>query len=105
MHQVAENVCGRIGDTRQHGAARAGAAVLVDGLCTEAGVDHVGLGSDYDGIGRTPQGLEDASCYGRLAERMRERGLAADEVAKVLHGNMRRVFAAATGRGTVAGRV
>jgi hypothetical protein len=48
-----------------------------------AGIDHVGIGSDYDGIGRTPQGLEDASCYGRLAERMRERGLAPDDVEKV----------------------
>ena len=70
-----------------------------------AGIDHVGIGSDYDGIGRTPQGLEDASCYGRLAERLLERGLGADDVAKVLGGNMKRLYAAATGPTTVAGRV
>jgi membrane dipeptidase len=69
-----------------------------------AGIDHVGLGSDYDGIGRTPEGLEDASCYGRLADRLLARGLGADDVEKVLGGNMRRLYAAATGPETVAGR-
>ena len=67
-----------------------------------AGIDHVGIGSDYDGIGRTPEGLEDASCYGRLAERLMARGFGADDVGKVLGGNMRRVFAQATGPGTRA---
>lgn len=67
-----------------------------------AGVDHVGLGSDFDGIGRTPQGLEDASCYGALAEELRARGLALEDLEKVLGGNMRRVFARATGPGTSA---
>jgi membrane dipeptidase len=67
-----------------------------------AGIDHVGIGSDYDGIGRTPQGLEDASCYGRLAERLFERGFARDELEKILGANMERVFALATGPGTTA---
>lgn len=67
-----------------------------------AGVDHVGLGSDYDGIGRTPQGLEDASCYGALAERLFERGFGGEEIEKILGANMRRVFAQATGVGTKA---
>lgn len=67
-----------------------------------AGVEHVGIGSDYDGIGRTPQGLEDASCYGNLAERMLARGFGADDVLRILAGNMERVFAAATGPGTAA---
>jgi membrane dipeptidase len=67
-----------------------------------AGIDHVGLGSDYDGIGRRPQGLEDSSCYGALAERLLERGFHAGEVVKILGGNMERVFAAATGPGTRA---
>ena len=62
-----------------------------------AGIDHVGLGSDYDGIGRTPTGLEDAGCYGNLATRMRERGLSSEDVEKVLWRNMLGAFAAATG--------
>jgi membrane dipeptidase len=69
-----------------------------------AGIDHVGIGSDYDGIGRTPFGLEDASCYGNLAVRLHERGLSRDEVERVLGGNMRRVFVETTGPGTEADR-
>ena len=79
--------------------------VVVDHIvhaCEVAGVDHVGLGSDYDGIGRTPTGLEDAGCYGRIAERLVERGFGIDDVAKVLGRNMERVFRVATGAGTAA---
>jgi membrane dipeptidase len=67
-----------------------------------AGIDHVGIGSDYDGIDRGPEWLEDASCYGVLAELLLQRGFSADDVAKVLGGNVERVFAAATGPGTRA---
>ena len=67
-----------------------------------AGVDHVGIGSDYDGIGRTPRGLEDASCYGALAERLLAREFSPEHVAKVMAGNMERVFSRATGPGTSA---
>lgn len=67
-----------------------------------AGIEHVGIGSDYDGIGRTPQGLEDASCYANLAERMMARGFDDEGVLRVLGRNMERVFAAATGAGTAA---
>jgi membrane dipeptidase len=67
-----------------------------------AGVEHVGIGSDYDGIGRTPEGLEDASCYGNLAERMLARGFGEEDVLRILGGNMERVFAAVTGPGTAA---
>jgi membrane dipeptidase len=70
-----------------------------------AGIDHVGIGSDYDGIGRTPQGLEDASCYGALAERLFERGFTRGELEKILGANMRRVFATATDERTEAHRV
>lgn len=69
-----------------------------------AGVDHVGIGSDYDGIGRTPRGLEDASCYGALAESLLARGFSAAEVDRVMAGNMERAFARATGPGTAAAR-
>ena len=67
-----------------------------------AGVDHVGLGSDYDGIQRAPRGLEHAGCYGLVGELLRERGFAAADVAKILGGNMERVFERATARGTRA---
>ena len=79
--------------------------VVLDHVCHAAevaGVAHVGLGSDYDGIGRTPQGLEDASCYGRIAAGLLDRGFARADVLAILGGNMERAFAAATGPGTRA---
>lgn len=57
-----------------------------------AGIDHVGLGSDYDGIERAPAGLEDAGRYGWLAELLARRGLSDADLVKVLGGNMERVF-------------
>ena len=68
-----------------------------------AGVEHVGLGSDFDGIERGPAGLEDASAYPRIAELCLERGFTPDEVGRILWSNMERVFAQATGEGTRAG--
>jgi membrane dipeptidase len=78
---------------------------VLDHLCHAAeiaGVEHVGLGSDYDGIGRTPQGLEDASCYGRIAAGLLARGFGHADVRAMLGGNMERAFAVATGPGTRA---
>lgn len=63
---------------------------------------HVGLGSDFDGILRRPQGLEDASCYPTLADGLARRGFDPTEVDGILGGNMHRVFARATGPGTRA---
>jgi membrane dipeptidase len=67
-----------------------------------AGIRHVGIGSDYDGIQRGPAGLEDASCYGHLAELLQRRGLDDGEVRLVLAENMERVFDEVTGEGTRA---
>ena len=85
---------------------------VLDHLCHAvevAGIESVGIGSDYDGIERTPQGLEDASCYPRLAAGMLDRGFSPAEVEAVFLGNVRRVFDAATlpaagvGLGALAG--
>lgn len=95
----------RQGEWLQEHATPLSMDVVVDHIvhaCEIAGVDHVGLGSDYDGIGRTPQGLEDAGCYGRIAERLAARGFAPNDIAKVMGGNMQRVFRAVTGPGTAA---
>lgn len=67
-----------------------------------AGIDHVGIGSDFDGIQRRPLGLEDARGYALLAERMLERGFDSKEVRGILGGNMERVFDGVTGPGTRA---
>ena len=67
-----------------------------------AGIDHVGIGSDYDGILAAPHGLEDASRYGVLAEHLLQRGIDETGVRKILGGNMERVFARVTAPGTRA---
>ena len=46
----------------------------IDHLVKVAGIDHVGIGSDFDGITRWPEGLEDVSCYPRLTEVLVRRG-------------------------------
>jgi membrane dipeptidase len=89
----------------QRHAAPLPAEIVVDHICHAvdvAGIDHVGLGSDYDGIQRTPLGLESAACYGWIAERLLARGFSVADARKVLGLNMQRVFAAATGPGTQA---
>jgi membrane dipeptidase len=63
-----------------------------------AGVDHVGLGSDFDGISATPQGLEDASRLPALTAELRARGLSDADLGKVLGGNFLRVLEAAEPR-------
>lgn len=65
----------------------------IDHVAKLAGVDHVGLGSDYDGVGPTlPVGLEDVSKYPALLARLLERGYSREEVAKIAGGNLMRVW-------------
>ncbi|MCA0436668.1 MAG: dipeptidase [Actinobacteria bacterium] len=66
-----------------------------------AGIDHVGLGGDYDGIDALPVGLEDVSCYPTLFAALAERGWSAAELRKLAGENalrmLRDVEDAATG--------
>lgn len=64
----------------------------IEHVASVAGIACVGVGSDFDGISRTPEGLEDASKIGRLAEALRGRGLRPEEVEAVMGGNMLRFF-------------
>ncbi|MFC6713383.1 dipeptidase [Branchiibius cervicis] len=57
-----------------------------------AGVDHVGLGGDYDGVDRLPDGLEDVSGYARLLAALREKGWSEADLAKLANGNILRVL-------------
>jgi membrane dipeptidase len=60
-----------------------------------AGVDHVGLGSDFDGIPVTPQGLEGVDKYPALLEELLRRGWTDQEVAKLAGENLLRVLTSA----------
>ena len=57
-----------------------------------AGVDHLGLGSDFDGIPRTPVGLEDVSRYPVLLQELLRRGWSDDDVKKIAGLNILRVM-------------
>ena len=64
----------------------------VDHIAKVAGIDHVGIGGDYDGIGSVPVGLEDVSTYPKLTEELLSRGYTEEEVGKVLGGNALRAL-------------
>lgn len=65
----------------------------IDRAVRLAGIDHVGIGSDFDGVGDTlPRGLEDVSGYPNLVAGLLRRGYDETEIAKILGGNTLRVW-------------
>jgi membrane dipeptidase len=59
------------------------------------GVDHVGIGSDFDGVGDSlPVGLKDVSSYPALINGLLGRGFSEQDVRKILGGNLLRVWRA-----------
>lgn len=64
----------------------------VDYIVKLVGVDHVGLGSDFDGITSPPQGLDDVTAYPLLTRELLARGYTKKEIKKILGGNFIRVF-------------
>jgi membrane dipeptidase len=60
-----------------------------------AGIDHLGLGGDYDGVPVTPVGLEDVSRYPDLLDALRVRHWSAADLHQLTQGNIRRVLRAA----------
>ena len=65
----------------------------IDHLRAVAGVDHVGLGSDFDGIGDAPVGLEGVNCYPALLAELMRRGWTDADVAKLAGANLLRAMA------------
>ena len=67
----------------------------IDHVVQLVGVDHVGLGSDFDGVGDTlPTGLKDASETPNLIEALLDKGYSEEDVEKILSGNALRVWKA-----------
>jgi membrane dipeptidase len=65
----------------------------IDHIAKIAGVDHVGLGSDFDGVsGATPLGMDSAADLPTITQALLDRGYSADDIKKILGGNLLRVF-------------
>ena len=64
----------------------------IDHVVDLVGIDHVGLGSDFDGIDVTPEGLENASMMPVLFDELRSRGYSEDDLEKIASRNFFNVF-------------
>ena len=65
----------------------------IDHIAKVAGVDHVGLGSDFDGVdGQLPEGMDSAADLPKITAALMERGYSAEDCRKILGGNLLRVF-------------
>lgn len=64
----------------------------IDHIAKVAGVEHVGLGSDYDGVSVLPTQLDDASSYPYITQGLLDRGYTEAEIQGILGGNLIRVF-------------
>lgn len=64
----------------------------IEHIAKVAGVDHVGLGSDFDGIPSTPEQLEDVSKYPLITQVLLDRGWTKENIHKVLGGNLLRAM-------------
>jgi len=80
----------------------------IDHIAKVAGVDHVGLGSDFDGVPNLPEGITDVADLPKITYELLRRGYSERDVLKVLGGNLMRAFAeaervAGVGRRKVSG--
>ncbi|HEY2466625.1 MAG TPA: dipeptidase [Terracidiphilus sp.] len=65
----------------------------IDHIAKVAGVDHVGLGSDFDGVnGQLPEGIDSPADIPKITAALMERGYSAEDCRKILGGNLLRVF-------------
>jgi membrane dipeptidase len=76
---------------------RPGLSLLIDHIdyiVKMIGVDHVGLGSDFDGVNSLPVGLEDVTTYPSITRALLERGYSKKDIRKILGGNFLRLLKA-----------
>ncbi len=65
----------------------------IDHIAKVAGVEHVGLGSDFDGVsGATPDGIDSAADLPKITQALLDRGYSAEDIHKILGENTLRVF-------------
>ena len=66
----------------------------IDRIREKAGINHIGIGSDYDGITSVPEGLEDVSKYPVLTAELLRREYSEEDILKILGGNILRLMRA-----------
>jgi membrane dipeptidase len=64
----------------------------IDHIAKVAGIDHVGLGSDFDGVSSLPEGIDSAADLPKITAELMKRGYSAQDMHKILGGNIMRVF-------------
>ncbi len=64
----------------------------IDHVVELVGIEHVGLGSDFDGIEVTPDGMEDISGFSRIFDELRDRGYSEADLARISSGNFFRIL-------------
>jgi UDP-N-acetylmuramate: L-alanyl-gamma-D-glutamyl-meso-diaminopimelate ligase len=88
-----ENPVGQIADVVRH----------IHHAVTVAGIDHVGIGSDFDGVFSLPAGLQDVSGYPKLVEALLEAGYDDGSIRKILGENLLRVWGEVERRASASG--
>jgi len=81
---------GRDAKTQIVRATLADVVAHIDHVKTIAGIDAVGLGSDFDGVSCVPEGLEDVSKWPNLTRALLEKGYTASDIRKIYGGNLLR---------------
>jgi len=81
-------------ERRMPRAALADVVAHIDHVVKLAGIDHVGIGTDFDGIGCTPEGLDDPGKFPNLTRALLERGYSPADIQKIYGGNMLRLMRA-----------
>jgi membrane dipeptidase len=65
----------------------------IDHVAKVAGIDHVGLGADWDGVsGQTPQGIDSVADLPKITQALLDRGYSEADIKKILGGNLLRVL-------------
>ena len=64
----------------------------IEHIVRVAGIEHVGLGSDFDGVERTPTGMDDVSCFPNLTVELLRRGYSEQDIQRILGENLLRVL-------------
>lgn len=100
LDQFAAKENARVGDShpRFGNATVEDAAACIDHIVKVAGIDHVGIGSDFDGISIVPHGLEDVSKVPNLTAALLRRGYSEQDVQKIMGVNFLRVIQQVVGK-------